>query len=252
MQGVARVLCWLACLLLPTLVSADTLITVEVEAPGRTLSLHSGQEQKGAPKKESRIWLGEDRARYDDLRKSVILRRDLGKVYYVDHSRRSYVEAELPARLETLVPPELAEKIAGGALEKRATVTFTASDERKAFGSWNCRRYEAVIDGAGLHVTRTLWLSSEIGVDRELLADLLRAAALSQPLAGAVLEKIADTGAVPVVEENRLQAGGVSVVSRREVKSVRTVTPGPDTYSPPADYKKVDYLYRTLHELGLR
>lgn len=99
-----------------------------------------------------KLWIDQDRmlAEYSDGGLSVLVRRDLQKIFFIDRQKRSYMEAALPI----VLPTELAQMVS--AFQVKCTVRKTGA--QKQIGSWACEGADLVMTGF-VNSTVKLWFT---------------------------------------------------------------------------------------------
>lgn len=196
---------------------ADTLLTMKnTEHPA------GGGEPVVAT---SKIRLGQGRLREDWPRQSVILDEAVKKLFVIQHETKVYHAFDLPLNLSQDVPPEM-----------RVEVTVTPTEETRKIGPYATKRYDVLLEGAGLTRTLELWVAPTMPFDVAEFKRLTLEAAGIQPAAGEWIGKILAIDGFAVLRESHAKVGEFEHRSSQELVSVEQVDADPASFVPPAGY----------------
>lgn len=227
---------------------ADTLLTIKARletTPPATRELPAMQWQ---------LWVGDHRTREDTpmVSMSVIRRFDQKKLYFVDHQKKTYSEADLPfnpaspdAGSQRGKPAAADTSKEEGARQKHQ-MTVTVTDEVQRIGPWNARKVVVVNRSDLGESTRVAWMSAEVGVDEGALNQWQADAVVLPP--GSIDPEVQESQrrldavpGYPVLEESRSSGGPGEKEYRwhKELVSAEKKEPPAGLYEPPAGYTKV-------------
>lgn len=204
---------------------ADTLLTVRSSIEG--LKIAPSQAEP------IRIWIGAkgDRLRRDEGDSSYVLRLDLGKLYVINHTDKTYSEIPIPID---------ARKI-GASPEMQAKAQVTATGETKKIGSWNARKYKVdITNPAGLHIDTTVWASPDVAA-HQALTRLAASIAALQPGSADWSLKLGQIEGFPVLQEANVTMGTSHFKTREELVGIETRDAPAGAYEPPAGYTAQAY-----------
>ena len=204
---------------------------------------------------EGTLWFGQDRARNDMDKQSIIMLLDKGTVLVLNHENKTW--AELPMDISKAVaqaskksgedvpeglPAEMQEMMKGMFKNMKFTVTETA--EKSVINGWNCRKYIQKVEGGMAPSTSEVWASQDVQVDSKLMARMSAAMMSMQPGLKEMVadiqketEKIKGMTVRTVTVSTVMNAKMKSSIELIEVKN--NVAPPAGIYEPPAGYKKV-------------
>jgi len=208
----------------PTRLWADKHIVEEV-----TLQAPPGEE--GGRTALVETWLGEDRfARIDRLNNiTTLIRRDMGKMFLVQHDLETVIEVELPFTL----PEHLRDLFS----EIQMSWRLNRLTETRVIGSWNCQR--VTLQGRGaVSVDVEMWVTPETEVDTAAFRNLIGEAVASSPLYRDMAQQLADLGtAFSIRTVTTVSQMGLSATTVAEVASIADEPAPRGTYDPPDDYQ---------------
>lgn len=165
-------------------------------------------------------WFGPDRTMRDDGSRYIITRLDQERSYVVDRTAGTYRVVDL--QLDPDAAPE---------------VEITATDDRREINGWPARRYR--IGGPAARELRIdVWVSEAVGVDIESFRKLM--VRLGNRPGSGWMKAYREIPGFPVLQSVELTRPGIQLRSSSRVVKIEQAEPGPDTYTPPDDYERVD------------
>ncbi len=230
--------------------SADTKIRQKHHNDAFTVM---GQTQ-AARDYEGTLWFGQDRARNDMDKQSIIMRMDKGIVLILNHENKTWTE--LPMDISKAVaqasresgedvpeglPAEMQEMMKGMFKNVKFTVTETA--EKAVINGWNCRKFIQKVEGGMAPSTSEVWASMDVKLDYKMMAKMSASMMAMQP---GLKEMVADIQKeTEKIKGMAVRTVTVSTVMNSKMKSSielieakNDVTPPAGIYEPPAGYKK--------------
>lgn len=204
----------------------DTLLTVRSSIQG--LKIAPSQAEP------IRIWIGGkgDRLRRDEGDTSYILRLDLGKLYVINRTDKTYSDIPLPIDAQKMgAPPEM-----------QAKAQVTATGETKKIGSWSAHKYKVdITNPAGLHIDTTVWASPDVAA-HQALTRLAASIAALQPGSADWSVKLTQIEGFPVLQEADVTMGKSRFKTREELVGTETKDAPAGLYDPPAGYTLQPYV----------
>jgi hypothetical protein len=188
-------------------------------------------EAVGAPARVE-TWVTSDAvARIDALNGiTTIVRKDLKKLYIVNHSRQEVLEIDRPFLMPEYLSPLFK--------EVKMTWGLVSGHESRLIGKWMCKKLELFGRGSIL-VDVEMWVTPESGVDVAALYTMLNDAFLLSPIykdLGIQLYSLdPDFRIITVATINRK---GMTTTTVSEVESIADEPSPRGVYDPPQAYKK--------------
>lgn len=218
---------------------ADTLMALKSHVDAFELA---GRQQP-ARDTEVKIWLDADRFSRQDANGGAIVRLDTGKLYLLDHGKKTYSVVGLPVDLRDYLPPQAVAQLDAMAERMKMSVQVKPTDEHEKVGSWDARKFEVEIsNAAGMKVDVAMWTAKETGVPRDAYDRLMTEIISLQPGAKDWMEKVLkEVDGVPVRQTTVSSFGGHEVKSSEEVVSVSEEKAPEGTYEPPAGYTEIPF-----------
>lgn len=199
------------------------------------IKLISSASGEGAELEQStstvETWIGKDRyARVDGLNKTTtIVRRDLKKMYIVQHEFRQVIEIELPFTLPDYLRPLFA--------EVRMDWQLNRLTEKKRINNWNCTR--VMLRGRGvLSIDVEMWVSPETGIDTRAFSSMVSKSLAATPMyhdLGAQMASLSPNFSIRTV--TTVSQMGLSATTESTVSSITDEQAPGGIYDPPAGYK---------------
>src|SRR4030042_4679625 len=141
-----------------------------------------GQNQPATDEIQN-IWMGNNRLANHSEKQSIIVLVDKGIQYFVNHEKRTYVQA--PLNVGEAILSEM-DKQADDAEQAEAmknmmqgmaqmTVTITPTADTKKIGLWNCKKYNQELTTFMGPMRSEVWASEDIKLDMNLYSKLTQA-----------------------------------------------------------------------------
>ncbi|MDY7094861.1 MAG: hypothetical protein SX243_17955 [Acidobacteriota bacterium] len=162
----------LGLVILGPVAAADHVLEIE-----RRVELRVDGEVDRSSTDRGRIYLGDQRARFDqgDLQ-SWILQLDRQRLLFLHHGEQTYLELQLPARLEDYLSAEERSKLERAESELVPQWSVEPTSEMREFAAWKARK--VLITGAlereDTEYRHELWLSDELSIPLPLYQALIR------------------------------------------------------------------------------
>lgn len=188
---------------------------------------------------DNELWIGPQRASMTEGERTFIIDREAGRLWFVNHDKRSYVEWTLP-----LDPAGLYENGFAGPSRTSGTVTKTGATRRIVDKA--CTRYDVVMDYADPGGSRrreiTVWATTDVSFDTTIVADLLDNLRRLYNRDDALRERLATIEGVQMGNElcdDGLVFGRCFIT---EVTSIEEREAPEGAYAPPGGYSRRDRL----------
>jgi len=185
---------------------------------------------------EQVTWIGGDRMRVDQGESSMVVRLDLKKMFFLDHSNKTSSAVDLPFDLKQYLPPQMGEQMLQ---MMKFEVTVTPRDETRTIGDWQTRRYDITMKSAMMTVESTYWVSSDIEIDFTLYHELYQQILAAQPGLAKLGEELKKIDGYPVVQEGVMKMsmmGDTTIGMSTTTTSIEEISPPDGLYDPPSDY----------------
>jgi hypothetical protein len=181
-------------------------------------------------------WIGGDRMRVDQGESSMVVRLDLKKMFFLDHTNKTTSAVDLPLDLKQYLPPQMGEQMLQ---MMKFDVTVTPRDETRTIGEWQTRRYDIAMKSAMITVESTYWVSSDIEINFALYNELYRQILAAQPGLAKLGEELTKIDGFPVVQEGVMKMsmmGDTTIGTSTTTTSIEEMSPPDGLYDPPSDY----------------
>jgi Domain of unknown function (DUF4412) len=173
--------------------------------------------------------------------KSTVVDKAKNKLFIIYHASKTYVEADLPIKISSIIPDSMKAKMAKYKVSARVNPTGAT----KKIGSWNCSAYLIVLQMSTGKVSMNTWTTNDVSFDVKTLArDLL------VPVMHSTMPGLDEVGAAELKKISGFQIRsrvamdmlGAKRRSKSDVVEISEKEPPPNTYAVPAGYKKQDKL----------
>lgn len=219
-------------LVLPVRSLAETLLTIH----SHTDSFRVMGKTQPAKDSEAKVWISGEKVRQDEGESSQIFRFDLGKLYLLDHTDKTWSEVDLPVDWAKLVPKGNEQLVEQLAKAKRAEVTVKPSKEARKIRDWQAQKVQVDLASAGgMRISTVMWVSRELGFYGTYNRMSANQAALQGNLEWS--RKLQSLEGFPVLQESTVHLLDTQFKTREELVTAETVTPPPDLFEVPAGYK---------------
>ncbi|UCC39004.1 MAG: DUF4412 domain-containing protein [Candidatus Aminicenantes bacterium] len=228
----------LSVLLSPSVAKADILVKKKKHTDAVTMM---GQTQP-AKDEEVETWLGKDKMRQEEGDGKVyILRFDLNKAYYIDYTKNTYSEIDLPIDLEKALGPQAQQMMQ----MMQASSTFTDTGEKQKIKNWNCKKYLAEINismmGMSMPIKMEIWASKDLGVDTNMYKKFYKETLALNPMTKELVEDFQKMEGFPVLTNVSMSMMGTEMKYHEEVISVEKKDAPKGTYEVPEGFTKAAF-----------
>ena len=207
----------------------------EIRMPGQTIPARNDTML---------LWLGQGKARSETATSSFILREDLGLLYAIDHTQRSYAAVPLEdlVYLSRMVagdeetPPEVAREMALLRNFQGGVATVRSTGEQAMIDGYHCQRYHVDITMGRSEMHLDQWVTRDIDLDLALLNRITGTALLLVPGSQSVLDALAEIDGVPVLTDSEITMLGSKTRSSTRLIEVTHETAPPGTFTVPEGY----------------
>lgn len=229
--------------------AADTLLTFTRDAPEITFQ---GKTRGGH--QVITALAGPGRLRLEEPDRTVILREDQGKLYFVNRIAKSWSAVNLPLHLETEIPKDMYQTIWGDRQSSPPQATTSDTRRTKSIGTWQAveHRIQVTDPAKGQPATAVVWTTGALDPAPFALlqkVESLLAAMSPRPERNRLEEEITKLpGAAVEIDRTLSDLSGPADIRWRLV-SVGAKDAAPADYEPPKDLKKQDFfwLYAILY-----
>jgi hypothetical protein len=200
-------------------------------------------------------WIAEDMTRTDDAGKSIIMRLDQKRIYFVDHQQKKYTD--MPLEFEKMADHAMKDDEDMSAEDKQQAkqfmqgmmkgmsqmqVTVTETKETKKIGKWNCTKYIQKLTTVMGPSDTEIWATRDIRVDTDLLNKMQAASMTMMPGMEDSMTQVATEmkkiKGVAVLSVSTMAMMNTSVKTTRELLDYTEKKVPPDFFEPPKDYRK--------------
>ncbi len=199
-----------------------------------------GQSQP-AKDEEVTTWLTKDKMRRDEGETTTLVRYDLNKIYWIDQSKKTYSEIDLPLDMETMLPPEAKQML--DQMEVSSSVTDTG--ETKTINNWKCKKYliemSVSMMGMSMPIKMDFWTSKDLGIDEDLYKKFYAETLALNPMFQDMIEEFKKIEGYPVRTEFSMDMMGAEQNYWEEVVSVEKMNAPAGTYELPEGYTKTEF-----------
>jgi hypothetical protein len=198
-----------------------------------------------AKDEEQVTWIAGDRMRVDQGASSMVVRLDLKKMFFLDHTNKTSSAVDLPLDLKQYLPPQMGEQMLQ---MMKFDVTVTPRDETRTIGEWRTTRYDVAMKSAMMTVESVFWVSSDIDIDFTLYHELYQQILAAQPGMANLGEELAKIDGFTVVQEGVMKMsmmGDTTIGMSTTTTSVEEMSPPAGLYDPPSDYTDEPFDFAT-------
>lgn len=232
---------WIAPLALAGLLAA---LAAPPAAADRLLTLKSHTDAmqmmgKTTPAKDDTYyyWFGADATRQDMGELSTLLRFDQQKMYWINHTEKTYSTIDLPIDFKKLVSPEMAPMMEQMATMMGGSAKVTPTDRSGSFAGFECKYYKVAVNMAMMNIGMDMCMSERMPVDFKRYQSMVESQAELLP-STRWMKELAKMQGFPVHSETTTTMMGKSFKSWQELVSSEEKAAPAGTYAPPAGYKE--------------
>lgn len=218
--------------------SADVYIKQETKSSGIP-----GQEAKTATSEQ---WMSKDKMVSLTGDQKIILNLGAKKAYFIDLTKKTFVEASLPLDNYKLMKPEAVQMMK--MVSDGMTATVNPNNKTQKIGNWNCKGYDAVITvkimGSEMNTKMTIWTSTEIPFDWKTYAPMQEEIAKFMMKSGEKIWKEFKKidGVQIATDMNFSQMGQTIKISTNVIEIDPNKTAPADLYTLPAGFTKNEFI----------
>ena len=228
----------LSVLLSPSVAKADILVKKKKHTDAMSIM---GQTQP-AKDEEVETWLAKDKMRQDEGDGKVyIMRFDLNKAFYIDYTKKTYSEVDMPIDLEKALGPQAQQMME----MMQSSATFTDTGEKQKIKNWNCRKYLIEINismmGMSMPLTMEIWASEDLGIDMDMYKKFYKETLSLNPMTKDIAEDFQKMKGFPVVTKVSMSMMGAEMKYQEEVIAVEKKAAPKGTYDVPQGFTKVAF-----------
>ena len=198
-----------------------------------------GQKQE-AKDELGEQWFSKNRMAMITPGTKILLDGQKNTMTMINHNDKTYVQADLPLDMTSLLPPEAAAMM--GMMKMKVSVS--PNGQSKKIGSWNCKGYDVKMEMMMMNMNMTIWASNEVPFDwksyQKLALNLIKLQ--GQMFDEASMQEFLKIDGVQIASEMKMEMMGSEMKTTTEVIEISEKTPPADLYVVPADYKKIDFL----------
>jgi len=222
------------------LAAADYMKTVTEMGP---FSIQ-GMEQPGRTD-TAEVWLETDRSAMISAEgQTFVLRGDLGEMYFIDGTKKSYVKVPIDfmSKLDQAIAESHGDSAADQAkamtqsLFDNMEVTVVATDSTKKVGKWNARLYDITIAMPMGNVYTKSWNSTDINIDVAMYQSVANAVMASMPGFEKMLAKMSQLKGATVESVSTMNMGGAEVVTTSRLIEYAKKDAPADVFEIPEGY----------------
>jgi hypothetical protein len=205
------------------------------------------------------IWIAEEKIRSDSEEGSMILRLDQGKIYFIDHAKKTY--SEMPMEMGMMMDEQIKksmEEEGMGSEEQQAAmgmmqgmtqmkITITPTTEKKKIGNWNCQKYnqELVMMMGPMH--GEIWATEDLKMDYDLynkyMAAMMGKGGMFGDFMSQIVTEMKKINGVPVLTVSTMNMMGTSIKSTQELIEYKEGTAPAGHFNIPSGYKKTEMMW---------
>ncbi len=198
-----------------------------------------GQKQP-AKDSYSELWIGTDKMANKMENGVMIIDISKKKMFFVEHSEKSYFETDLPLDLGKILPPEAKQMMS----MMKVTVKVTPTGEKKLINNWNCIGYDVDMNMMMVQIKMKIWATKDIKMDYQkfyaMYEELMK---LSQGMMDeAAIKEFKKIEGYQVLSEGSISVMGANIKTYTKVLEAKQANPPAGIYSVPAGYTKKDNL----------
>ena len=228
----------LSVILSPSVAKADILVKKKKHTDAVSIM---GQTQP-AKDEEVETWLAKDKMRQEQGEGKVyILRFDLNKAFYIDYTKKTYSEVDMPIDLEKALGPQAQQMMQ----MMQTSVTFSDTGEKQKIKNWNCRKYLIEISismmGMNMPLKMEIWASKDLGIDMNIYKKFYRETLSLNPMTKDIVEDFQKMEGFPVLTKVSMSMMGSEMKYQEEVISVEKKAAPQGTYDVPQGFTKADF-----------
>ena len=192
---------------------------------------------------EQVIWIGAGKLAYITGKRRVVVDLKSNRMAIVLIGMKKYAAAELPFKMEAVLPDNLVKYLAG--LQTKGEVKPLA--DKKKIGKYECNVYKSsswiIYQGDKVNEIDTkFFTSSDFAFDLEQYDKINRHLRVLRNYSTEFISELEKLKGIPVYTESYFYPKGFAVKNTSEIKAVEELTPPPGIYTIPDSFKKAEKL----------
>ena len=149
----------------------------------------------------------------------------LNKAFYIDYTKKTYSEVDMPIDLEKALGPQAKQMTQ---MMQQTSATFTDTGEKQKIKNWNCRKYLIEINismmGTSMPLTMEIWASEDLGIDMDMYKKFYKETLSLNPMTKDIAEDFQKMKGFPVVTKVSMSMMGAEMKYQEEVIAVEKKT----------------------------
>jgi len=242
-------------LLIPISSQADIMMKQKTHTDGMQIM---GQTQPAKDEIQT-TWIAADKIRNDSEEGSMILRLDQGKIYFIDHVKKTYSEMpmEMGKMMDEQIKKSMEEEGMDAEEQQAATdmmqgmsqmkITITPTAEKKKIGNWNCQKYNQELVMMMGPMNGEIWATEDLKMDYDLYNKYMAAMMGKGGMFGDFMSQIATEmkkiKGVPVLTISTMNMMGTSIKTSQELIEYKEGTAPAGHFNLPSGYKKTESVW---------
>lgn len=204
-------------------------------------------------------WISSNKIRNDGEEGSVILRLDQGKIYFINHSKKTY--AEMPMEMGKMIDEKIKQSMEEEGMEEedqqaamgmmqgmtQMKITITPTSEKKKIGNWNCQKYNQDLVTFMGPMKGEIWATEDLKIDYDLYNKYLAAMMGKGGMFGDFMNQIATEmkkiKGIPVLTITTAEMMGASIKTTQELIEYKEGTAPAGHFEIPKGYKKSESIW---------
>lgn len=245
----------LVLLLIPCSSQADTMMKQKTHTDAVQIM---GQTQPAKDEIQT-TWISTNKIRNDGEEGSVILRLDQGKIYFINHSKKTY--AEMPMEMGKMIDEKIKQSMEEEGMEEedqqaamgmmqgmtQMKITITPTSEKKKIGNWNCQKYNQDLVTFMGPMKGEIWATEDLKIDYDLYNKYMAAMMGKGGMFGDFMNQIATEmkkiKGIPVLTITTAEMMGASIKTTQELIEYKEGTAPAGHFEIPKGYKKSESIW---------
>jgi len=184
-------------------------------------------------------WLGKNKIASSQNNMTYVVLTDTKKIFIINHTKKTYVEASLPLDIIKIMPPPMAAQ--AQAQKGQVTLTVTPNGKTNKILNYNCNGFNQLLKLAGMEINMTIWASKDVPFDWKSTFPLYKElnTALSSFITEQIQKEMFKIEGFQLGQE--ISQNGITTTITTIVLDAKKVPPA-GTYSVPEGYTKKEML----------
>jgi len=214
--------------------SADTLIRQTTHTDAFAMM---GQNQPARDDSQE-IWIGQGQMATVSKDMTIIVDTNRNVVDMVNHSKKTYLEMQLPLDMSQYLPPQMAQMMSA------TKVTVTPKGTTQKINQWNCEGYDVLMDMGMMKMNIAIWATTDVPFDWAQVQDKLASQVMkaSMRLNDAAIAEFKKIKGFQVKADIAMEIMQSQMKASTVVTEILTQAAPAGTFQVPAGYTKQDKL----------